>query len=87
MGSINDLLKNGGGVVGRLVMSIAGMVAGKFIADKMTRKVLKQQTGFETTEEIMADAQAKAERAQAEAMAQAEKARAEALEQTKQQNS
>lgn len=69
---IGDFLKGGGGrVLGSIAGSIASMVAGKFIADKMQKKILKQQTGFESTEEIMADAQLKAAKAQADAEAQA----------------
>lgn len=72
MAKLDNLLKNGGGTLGRIAVSAVSMFLGKIIADKMTRKALKEQTGFETTEEIMADAQAKAEKAKAEALAQAE---------------
>ena len=77
MANFQSLLKNGGGTLGRLAVSAITMFLGKKIADKMSRKALREQTGFETTEEIMADAQAKAEKARAEA----EKAQAEALAQ------
>ena len=76
MGILNNVLKGGtgGGAIRGLITSAIGMVAGKIIADKMQKKILKQQTGFETTEELMADAQAKAAKAQAEAEAQAAQA-------------
>lgn len=76
MANLGNLLKVGRGSLGRIITSVIGLVAGKVIADKMQRKVLKEQTGFETTEEIMADAQAKAAKAQADAQAQAAAAQA-----------
>ena len=72
MGKFDSILKgSGSGILRGVITSAISMVAGKIIADKMTKKVLKEQTGFESTEEIMADAQAKAAKAQAEAEAQA----------------
>lgn len=67
----NFLKGSGGSILGSIAGSVVSMVAGKIIADKMQKKILKQQTGFETTEEIMADAQLKAAKAQADAEAQA----------------
>ena len=81
MANFRNLLK-GSSLTG-ILTSVIGMVAGKVVADKMQRKTLKEQTGFETTEEIMADAQAKAAKAQAEAEAQAAKAQAQAQAQSK----
>ena len=71
MGRFSNILKSGGGTLGRLVTGLIGMFAGKVITDQMTKKILKQQTGFESTDEIMADARARAEKAQADAEAQA----------------
>ena len=76
MANFRNLLK--GGSLTAILTSAIGMVAGKVVADKMQKKILKEQTGFETTEEIMADAQAKAAKAQAEAEAQAAQAQAKA---------
>lgn len=72
MAKFDSILKVGGGILGRTAMNVIGAVAGKLIADKMTKKALKEQTGFESTEEILADAQAKAAKAQADALAQVE---------------
>ena len=58
-------------MLGSIIGSAVSMVAGKLIADKMSKKVLKQQTGFETTEEMIADANARAAEAQARAEEQA----------------
>lgn len=69
MANFRNLLK--GGSLGGILTSVVGIVAGKVVADKMQKKILKEQTGFETTEEIIADAQAKAAKAQADAEAQA----------------
>jgi hypothetical protein len=78
MAKFGNFLKGGGAsALGRIAGSAISMVAGKIIADKMQKKIMKQQTGFETPEEIMADAQLKAAKAQAEAEAQA-KAQTEA---------
>ena len=77
MVKFNNILKGG---IGRILVSTAGMVAGKVIADKMTKKALKEQTGFESVEEIMADAQKKAAQAQAEAEAQARASMAQTTE-------
>ena len=60
-------------MLGSIIGSAVSMVAGKLIADKMSKKVLKQQTGFETTEEMIADANARAAEAQARAEEQARK--------------
>ena len=65
-------------MLGSLVGSAVSMVAGKIIADKISRKVMKEQTGFETPEEMMADAQARAAQAQADAEAQMAKYKAQA---------
>ena len=78
MGKFDSILKNGGGrILGNIAGSIASMIAGKFIADKMSKKIMKQQTGFESTEELMADAQMKAAKAQADAEAQIKAAQAQ----------
>ena len=76
MGKLGNILRGGGSIIGGIVGSAVSMVAGKVIADKMQKKILKQQTGFETPEEIMADAQAKAAAAQAQAQANAAAAQA-----------
>ena len=69
MARFGNILR-GGGSLGRIITSVIAMVAGKVVTDKMTKKMLKQQTGFESTDEIIADAQVRAEKAQADAQAQ-----------------